>query len=294
VLSCSNPESLDWQNIEETVNVHRRSFHRLRKSRRALTLPVTYLILFASLVTLISVTYSFAVVKIGERAGTLKATIAKQNMQLLDAAVQDVAWSYGASKTVYMDDCGGTFRIEVNTRLLTINVTDEQGFNTLIFSSHVGRAIYEFDTVGLVYENDFVRGNPEVIANASSSTVTQLYANPHDYRQLILAYRPTVSDAVVGGVSGKPLNLIRIYVITLNESQNLVLAEKFHLRISSIDVSRISNQWEFNESVASLTVTASLDQTSGTVVVPISSTSEGAVVNAEVVLCSVKIEEPEV
>lgn len=266
----------------------------MMKSGRALTLPVTYLILFASLVTLISVTYSFAVVKISERAGTLKATVAKQNMQLLDATVQEVAWSYGASKTVYMDDCGGTFRTEVNARMLSINVTDEHGFNTAIFNSYVGRALYEFDITGLVYENDFLKGDPKAIGNSNTSTTTQLYVDIHDYRQLILAYRPTISATVAGTVNGKPLNLIRIYLISLNESQGLVLAEKFHLKISSLNISRTLNQWEFNESITSLTVEASLDQTSGTVDVPVSSSVDGAVVNAEVVLCSVRIQEPEV
>ena len=255
---------------------------------------MTYLILFASLITLISVTYSFAVVKIGERADSLKATVAKQNMQLLDAAVQEVAWSYGASKTVHMDDCGGTFRTEINARLLSINITDEHSFSTAIFNSHVGRVLYEFDTTGLVYENDFVKGDPQVIGNASSFTTTQLHVDVHDYRQLILAYRPTVSVSVAGVVNGKPLNLIRVYVINLNASQSLVLAEKFQLKVSSLNVSRISNQWEFNESIASLTVEAFLDQNSGTVDVPISSSVDGAVVNAEVVLCSARIQEPEV
>jgi hypothetical protein len=274
--------------------MQRSSFHKLMKSRRALALPVTYLILFASLVTLISVTYSFAVVKIGERATNLKAAVAKQNMQLLDAAVQEVAWSYGASKTVYMDDCGGTFRIEVNAKLVTIDITDENSFHASIFNSHVGKALYDFDTTALIYENDFVRGDPEMIANASSSTTTQLYVDSHDYRHLILDYRPIVSITVAGTVNGKPLNLVRVYVINLNESQALALSEKFHLRISSLSVSRTSNQWEFNESIASLTITASIDQSSGTVHVPISSTTEGAVVNVEVVLCSIKIQEPEV
>ena len=274
--------------------MHRKQLHRFLSSGRALALPVTYLILFASLVTLISVTYSFAVVKIGERADTLKAIVAKQNMQLLDAAVQEVAWSYGASKTVYMDDCGGTFRTEINARLLSINVTDEHNFSTAIFNSRVGRVLYEFDTTGLIYENDFVRGDSKTIGNASSSTTTQLHVDVHDYRQLILAYRPTISVSVAGVVNGKPLNLIRVYIISLNESQSLVLAEKFQLKTSSLNVSKTSNQWEFNESISSLTVGAFLDQTSGTVDVPISSNVDGAVVNAEVVLCSVKIQEPEV
>jgi len=274
--------------------MQRSSFHKLMKSRRALALPVTYLILFASLVALISVTYSFAVVKIGERATNLKAAVAKQNMQLLDAAVQEVAWSYGASKTIYMDDCGGTFRIDTNAKFIIISITDEGGFHASIFNSHVGKALYDFDTTALIYEKDFVRGDPETIANASSSTTTQLYVDSHDYRHLILDYRPIISVTVAGTANGKPLNLIRVYVINLNESQTLALSEKFHLTISSLSVSRISSQWEFNESIASLSIAASIDQSSGTVHVPISSTAEGAVVNVEVVLCSIKIQEPEV
>lgn len=274
--------------------MQRKLFQKLGKSKRALTLPVTYLILFASLVTLISVTYSFAVVKIGERADNLKAVVAKQNMELLDTAVQEVAWSYGGSKSVYLDDCGGTFRTEINTNTLTINIEDGNSFNDTIFNDQVGSVRYEFDTTGLTYESDFLRGSPEAIANASLATTTQLYVDSLDHRQLILAYRPVVSAAVAGTANGKPLNLVRLYIISLNDSQTLVLSEKFHLRISSLSVSRILNQWEFNETIASLRIAATLGQTSNTIDVPISSVGYGAVVNTEVVLCRIRIQEPEV
>ncbi len=276
------------------MNVSRQHFRRVLRSTRGLTLPVTYLILFASLITLISATYSFAVVKIGERADTLRAIVAKQNMLLLNAAVQEVAWSHGASKTVYMDDCGGTFEIEVNSRLLSVNVSDEQNFTVAIFRNYIGRVLYQYDAQGLIYENGFLKGDQEPIENSSSSTMTQFYVDSLDSRQLILAYRPSVSVAVTGTVNGKPLNLIRIYIISLNLSQSLVLSEKFHLAVTSANVSRDSDQWEFNNSIASLRVKASIDQTSGEVEVPIVSSADGAVVKVEVVLCSIKIQRPEV
>ncbi len=272
----------------------RRLFRGFLRSARALTLPVTYLILFASLITLISATYSFAIVKISERADTLRATVAKQNMQLLDSAVQEVAWSHGASKTVYMDDCGGTFETEADSRLLSLNISDEQNFTAAIFRNHLGRVLYQYDAQGLIYENDFLKGDQKPIENSSSSTMTQLYVDTLDSRQLVLAYRPSVSVAVTGTVNGKPLNLVRIYIISLNLSETLVLSEKFHLTVTSANVSRDADQWEFNNSIASLIVEASIDQTSGEVELPIVSSAEGAVVQAEVVLCSIKIQRPEV
>ena len=265
------------------------------QSKKALAIPVTYLILFASLIAVISVTYSFAIVKISARGALLKASVAKQNMQVLDDAVRSVAWSFGASKVVYMDDCGGIFHTEPATKNLVLNFTDEQSFHDIVFNSSVGKAFYELEPSQSNYEGLYIRGDGRAIINQSSFTLTQLYVvTGDDSKELTLCYRPSATAATVGTSSGKPLNLIRIYIVNLNSSQTLMLREKFYLKVTGVNVTTVTRQYEFNQSVSSLALKAVFDETTSVVRLPISSNAEGAFVNLELVVSNVRIQKAEV
>ena len=276
----------------------KRFIKQLRKflqSKKALAIPVTYLILFASLIVIISVTYSFAVVKISARGALLKASIAKQNMQILDDAVRSVAWSFGASKVVYMDNCGGTFHTEQTAKNLVLNFTDEQSFYDIVFNSSVGKAFYELEPSEFNYEGFYIRGDGRAIINQSSFTLTQLYvATGDDAKELTLCYRPSATAATIGTINGKPLNLIRIYIVNLNSSQTLMLREKFYLKATGVNVTTVTCQYEFNQSVSSLALRAVFDETTSIVRLPISSNAEGAFVNLEVVVSNIRIQKAEV
>lgn len=280
----------------KTVHKERpkKQFTRFLKSKRALAIPVTYLILFVSLITLISATYSFAVVKISARGALLKASVAKQNMQFLDDAIHSVAWSFGASEVAYMDNCGSDFYTDTLAKSLVINFTDEQTFSGIVFNSSIGKAFYELETPEFSYDNSFIRGDDRAIINQSSFTMTQLYAATSNAKDLILCYRPSATVAVIGISNGKPSNLIRIYIINLNSSQNLRLREKFYLKATSQNVTSVTSQYEFNHSISSLALKAIFDETTSTVWLPISSNTDGTVVTVEVVTCNVRIERAEV
>lgn len=264
------------------------------RSKKAFAIPVTYLILFVSLIAVISVTYTFAVARISARANLIKASVAKQNMQVLDDATHGVAWSFGASDVVYMDDCGGTFRVMANANQLVLSLTDEKAINAVLFNSSVGEASYqleasEFDDFGL-----YVRGNEKSIINKTSFTMTQMYFTMRNNAQsIILRYRPLATATVIGTSDGKPVNLIRVNVINLNSSQSLNLWEKFQLRIVSLDVTTVASQYEFNSSIHSLALKASSDGTSDTVWLPMSSTPEGAIVRVEVIISNIKLQRAE-
>ena len=267
---------------------------KLLQSKKAFAIPVTYLILFVSLIAIITVTYSFAIVRISARGALLKASVAKQNMQVLDVAVHSVAWSFGASEVVYMDDCGGIFQTEPATKGLLINFTDEQTFNDIVFNSMVGKAFYELES-SESSDYGFIRGDDRAIINQSAFTITQLYyATGDDAKELVLCYRPSATAAPIGTSNGKPLNLIRINIINLNASQNLMLREKFYLKATSVNVTTTTSQYTFNQSVSSLALKAVFDGTLSTVWLPISSNVDGAVVNVEIVICNVKIQRVEV
>lgn len=264
------------------------------RSKRAFAIPVTYLILFVSLIAVISVTYTFAVARISARANLIKVSVAKQNMQVLDDAVHSVAWSFGASSVVYMDDCGGTFRVTANAKQLALSLTDGEAINAVLFNSSVGEASYELEASEIEDYGLYTRGNEKAIINKTSFTMTQMYFTMRNNAQsIILRYRPLATATVIGTSDGKPVNLIRVNVINLNSSQSLNLWEKFQLRIVSLDVTTVASQYEFNSSVHSLALKASSDGTSDMVWLPVSSTSEGAIVRVEVIVSNIKLQRAE-
>lgn len=261
---------------------------RFLHSGRALALPVTYLILFVSLVVLVSVMYGFAVVKIAARGALLNASVARQNMQILDDATHSVAWSFGASEVVFMEDCGGVFQVQPTAKNLVLNFTDRQSFYDVLFSSSVGKAFYKLEPSEDDYASSFIRGDGRAIINQSSSTMTQLYiVTGEDAKELTLCFRPSTVAATVGTTNGKPSNLIRVYVLNLNSSQNLTLREEFYLKVTSFNVATAAHGYEFNQSVSSLALEANFDGTLSVVWLPISSSVEGAIVNLEVIVCNI-------
>ncbi|MEM2995434.1 MAG: hypothetical protein QXI91_05415 [Candidatus Bathyarchaeia archaeon] len=259
-----------------------------------MAVPVTYLILFVSLIMVISATYSYAVVRIGASGAILRSSVAKQNIQLLDNAVGFVAWSFGASQVVYMDDCGGVFHIEPTAKNLILNFTDEQTFYDIVFNSSVGKAFYELERVENYYDGFFFKGDGKPIINQSAHTLTQIYVESNSEAKLLtLCYRPLATAAVIGVSGGKPLNLIRINILNINSSQTLVLREKFYLKVASLNVTTSISQYEFNQPVASLALKVVFDGISGVVWLPISTVAEGAVVNLEIAVCNIQISRAE-
>jgi len=265
------------------------------KSKRALAIPVTYLLLFVSLMAIISMTYSFAVVKINSRGALLRASVAKQNMQFLDDAVHSVAWSFSASEVVYMDNCGGIFKTENTAKNLALNFTDEQTFYSVLFNNPVGRMYYKLDDSEFNEDGSYIRGDDRAVINQTAFTMTQLYVmTADDAKQLALSYRPLATAAAIGTSGGKPLNLIRINVINVNSSANLSQQEKFYLKVTSVNVTTTKTRYEFNQSVSSLAIKSAFDGKETTVWLPISSISDGVVVDVEVDVCYITIQRAEV
>ncbi|MEM3694917.1 MAG: hypothetical protein QXJ11_03040 [Candidatus Bathyarchaeia archaeon] len=271
--------------------MHKKHLKRLLASNRALAIPVTYLILFVSLTAIISITYSFAIIKIGSRTAALKTSIAKQNMQALDNAILSVAWSFGASETVYMEDCGGTFKTDPTAKSLTINITDELAFSETVFNSTIGKAYYELEPSENYYDGLYVRGDSRTIVNESALTLTQLYFGASaNAKELTLCYRPFATSTNIGTENGKPLNLIRIYIINLNAPQALTLKGKFYLKVTSTNVTTTVRQYTFENAFSHLALKAEMDGTATTIRLPVSRNAEGAVVNLEIVVCNIEVQ----
>jgi hypothetical protein len=216
-------------------------------------------------------------------------------MLALDGALHSVVWSFGASEVVYMDDCGGTFKTESAAKRLVINFTDEQSFNTVVFDSSVGRAFYELESSESSNDGLFIRGDYRAIVNQSGLSMTQLYfVAGNDSEELTLSYRPSATSLLIGTSNGKPLNLIRVHIINLNFSQDLELKQKFYLKVTSLNVTTFTQQYNLSVSVSSLALKTVFDSIQNTVWLPVTSNAEGLVVNLEIVVCNVRIERAEV
>lgn len=261
-------------------------------AKKAFALPLTYLILFVSLMAIVTVTYSFAVTKIGARGAVIRASVAQRNMESLDEAVRSVAWSSGASRVLYMDDCGGNFQLQPAAKSLVINFTDQQSFYDIVFNNSIGQASYQLEPSEFDYDGLFIRGDGRAIINLSSHVMTQLHVTTGESsKELILCYRPSTTSITTSSSDGKPQNLIRIYVLNMNPSQTLWLKGSFHLRVTSLGLTTTIRQYEYNESVSSLALEATLDETKNTVWLPILSNAEGAIVTLETVVCDLKIQQ---
>ncbi|MEM0058151.1 MAG: hypothetical protein QXG58_04690 [Candidatus Bathyarchaeia archaeon] len=257
-------------------------------SRRGLAVPVTYLILFGSLLVLVSVAYGFAVARLRVEGAAFGVAVARRNMQALDDAVRLVAWNIGASRTVYMEDCGGIFQTEPNAGTLVLRLADGGGFSTLVFNGSVGRVLYALSALHESMEGTFVRGDGRALVGFGGSTQSQLFfARNGSVQQFVLRYRPAATVLASSIRDGKAYNIIRIYIISLNKTQPLTLGGGFNLKVSAAKVASTVHSFTFEGTVSLLALEAVYDGFEARVWLPIECTLEGAIVNVEVYICHV-------
>jgi len=259
-------------------------------SKRGMAIPVTFLILFVSLSLIISLTYYLAVSRINSKSQLLKVSAAKQGMLYLEDSIASVAWSPGSSQVYSFDDCGGKLRVEPEAKRLLINLTDNS-FYDVVFNGSVGKVVYELPPSESPADNLFMKGDNRVVINQSRFTMTQLYISQGaESPEVTLCYRPLVSSTVVGSSTGKPVNSLRIYVISFNSSQSLTLEGNFYLEIACLNVTSSSRSYNFSYQINSLLVKVNFDGATGEVSLPISSNAEGALVNVEIVTCDIRLQ----
>jgi hypothetical protein len=272
-------------------NRQKTKFAKLLLNKRALAIPVTFMILFVSMLGVISITYYLAVEKVNTRSTTLKVATAKQDMLSLDTAVMQVMGQPGSARTFEFGDSDGQLNVQPSTNNLSISITDGGDIAATVFNETTGQVSYvlpysESPDIGL-----FLKGDSRKIVSQSGSVMTQLYiVRGAEHPELLLRYRPTVSYATAGTENGKTVNNIRIYVVNLNASDAIALYGKVPLKISCVTTQMTTTTYDVAYEPGNLTVTASLDDAGGQVTIPVSSTASGAVVNVELVLCNVRIQ----
>jgi len=268
----------------------KKKFLKFWLSKKGMAIPVTFLILFVSLSLIISLTYYLAVSRVNSRSQLLRVSAAKQNMFSLENSIASVAWSPGSSKVHSFDDYGGNFVVEPEAKRLLINVTDNS-FYDVVFNSSVGKAVYALSPSEYMIITVFLEGDNRVIVNQSTSTMTQLYESEGtESPEITLSYRPLASSTEIGSSDGKPLNNLRIYILNLNSSQTFTFQGNFYLRIDCVNVTSTLQSYNFSYPITSLSVKATLDGVGGEVLLPISSSAEGALVNLEIITCEVQLQ----
>ncbi len=258
-------------------------------SRRGLAAPVSTLIIFVSLTLTVSSLYYLATVRVGAQRGSLRFTAAEEKMLELGSSIDTVAWAPSSSAVVSFSNYEGTLRVEPLSRRLVLQVTVGASTHTLL-NITTGRVVYEMPSRSSGCAT-YLRGDARAIVNRSTSIMSQVYLSVGDeWEELIVGYRPLVSSSTGGLVGGRRVNNVRVYVITLNASDDLILSGEFHVAVSCVNVS--SSLYVYNaSSISSITVSATLEGAQSSVLVPVESGPNGVQVRVEVVVCSIAVRE---
>ncbi len=268
-----------------------RLFRRLFHSRVALALPVTFLILLVSTLTIIAATYTLAVARVNSQGEALKVSNAKENFQSLDNVILSTLWQPGSVGTIELADCGGQTNIQPTSNVLTISINDNSGIQETIFNTLVGKIIYDLPSSSTSEAGLYLKGDSRTIANQSGSSISQLcIANGVEHAEIQLRYRPTVSYASGGLENGKAVNDIRVYIVNLNSSDLMDFGGELPLKISCVNTQLSTKTYIVSYQPENLAVTATLDGANGNVSLPLSSTPQGAIINVEIVVSNVSIE----
>jgi len=271
--------------------LHNRPFRRFIRSKRALALPVTFLILLVSTLGIITVTYYFSVERLNTQSETLKVSTAKQNFLSLDDVILSTLWQPGSSATFDLTDSGGLTNIQPTSNVLTISINDNSSIEETIFNSSLGKVTYELPYSGSSETGLYLKGDSRTITNQSGSSLSQLcIANGAQHPEIQLRYRPTVSYATGGLENGKAVTDIRIYIVNLNSSDPIALQGELPLKISCTSTQLTTKTYEVSYQPENLAITSQLDGANGSVSVPISSTPEGSIINIETVISNISIE----
>jgi len=268
-----------------------RKLKKFYRSKKALAIPVTYLILFVTTLFLVAVTYDLAIQRIDANSQDLKVSTAQGNMMSLDEDISSVLWQSGSSQTFDFTDSGGQLNIEPTANPLSISITDNDNISATVFNDSVGWVVYELPYSETADTGLFLKGDERAIVNQSGFSMTQLSIQEGaENSEILLRYRPIVSCIAVQTQDNMTVNDVRIYVIDLNSSQLIELMGDVPLKITCESTETPVTSYDVPYQPGTLFITANFEDVNGQVSVPISSTSYGAIVNVELVLCEVQIE----
>jgi len=263
---------------------------RLLLSRRGTAIPVSFLMLFVSLTIIVSATFYVSVVEIQARGKLVNVAVAKQSMVALENSIEALTWSPDSSIIYLFEDGGGIFETYPTENRLLVNVTS-QIFQDVVFNGTVGKVVYQLPSTETSVSTLYMKGDRRAIINQTELTLSQMYLSPGELTpEITLTYRPLVTISETGYSNGKPVNTLRLYIISLNHSTEFLAQGKFKTKATCTGVITYSQQYNFTETIASISVKAVLDGRTDIVVLPVSSNTNGAFILVETLVCYIKLE----
>ncbi len=209
----------------------------------------------------------------------------------LDDAVHSTLWQPGSSCTYDFSDAGGLIRIQPSSNVLTIIINDSLAVEETIFNGSIGQVVFELPYSGSSQTGLFLKGDSATITSQSGASISQLcIENGVEHPEIQLRFRPAVSYVSTGLEDSRRVNNIRIFVVNLNSSQSIALQGSLPLRISCTDTQFTSQKCIVSSETENLVITSTLNGNVGHVSVPILTTTAGAAVNVEIVVCNITIE----
>jgi len=262
----------------------------VKRTNKGLATPVSLSFLLFSFTILTVTTYYFVMSSVDTKANKVSFTAAKNAMLSLESSIKSIAWSPGSSAVQHFKDYYGTFETEPDARRLLLNLTFGSS-NYVVFNSSLGRLKYEMPPADVNQVGWFLRGDKRVIINQSFAGMAQMYIeNGEDSQELRLSYRP-LAVSYEDSQDGSTVNIVRIYLINLNSSENLWFKGSFRVKARCVNVTVETRNYNFSGEVSFVIVRASVDGDEGTVYLPLSSSGNFTLVKVEVLVCNIRLEE---
>ena len=266
-------------------------FKKIVYSRYAMALPVTFLILLVSTLSIVSVTYYFSVEKVNSQGQSLKVSTAKESLISLNNEIISTLGQPGSSTTFDLIDSGGLLKIQPTSNVLTLSINGNSEVQETIFNASIGKITYQLPYSSTSQTGLYLEGDSRTITNQSGSSTSQLcIANGAEHPEIQLQYRPTVTYSVAGLENGKAINNLRIYLVNLNSSAGISLQGQLPLQISCTNALLETKNYEVSNAFGKLALISVLNGVQGSVSVPISSTIQGSIIHLEIVISNISIQ----
>jgi len=257
---------------------------------KGIATPVSLSFLIFSFTIITVATYYVAISSISAKMSKLNYAASKQDMLALENAISYVSWSPGTSLIKEFQGHGGKFETKPQDQRLIINVT-MGSTSEIVFNSTVGYVRYELPAAELSQVGWYLRGSPTPIINQSFLDMAQMYIRVgNNCQEIYLGYRP-LAISFLDSSQNSQLNIIRIFIINLNSSENLLFTGGFRLRIRCINVTCQTGTYNISSSISRANIKVMIDGNEGSVQLPLSSSDTFTLVRLEILVCNVKIEE---
>ena len=257
---------------------------------KGIATPVSLSFLIFSFTILTVATYYVAMSSVSTKMSRLNCAAAKQDMLTLENAIRYVSWSPGASLIKEFQGYGREFETKPEDRRLIINVT-MGSTSEIVFNSTIGYVRYDLPAADLGQVGWYLRGSPTPIINQSFLDTAQMFIRVgNDCQEIYLGYRP-LAISFLDSSQNSQLNIIRIFIINLNSSENLLFTGGFRLRIRCINVTSQTGTYNISSSISYANIKVTIDGNEGAVHLPLSNNGAFTLVRLEILVCNVKIEE---